>query len=81
MIDAAPSISMLLVGTDCAPTLDAKACGVTRWGAGFHGLLSLHAGEAQAGKSMMHLRYPRIRVTRIFRAAQFDPHNLRDTLR
>ncbi len=43
--------------------------------------LALHADEAQAGKSMMHLRFLRIRVTRIFRTAQFIRHDLRDTLR
>ena len=54
---------------------------MTRWVAGFHGFVSLHAGEAQAGKSMMYLRFLRIRVTIIFRAAEPIRHDLRDTLR
>ncbi len=42
--------------------------------------LSLHADEAQAGKSMMHLRFLMIHETRIFRAAKFIRHDLRDIL-
>jgi hypothetical protein len=43
--------------------------------------LSLHTDEAQAGKPMIHLRFLRTRVTRIFRTAQLIRHDLQDTLR
>lgn len=65
----------------CFSTLDAMACGVTRRGPGFHGFLSLHADEAQVGKSMMHLPFLIIHVTRILCTAQLIRHALLDKLR
>lgn len=67
--------------TGCAPILGARACGVTSWDAGFHGLSYLQAGEAQAGKSVMYLHFLRIRVTSISRAVANIPRLLQDKLR
>ena len=68
-------------GTGCVPTLDAGACGVTRRGTGFYGFLSWHSDEAQASKPMMHLRFLRTRVTRIFRTVPIIQNDLLDKLR
>lgn len=62
-------------------TLDAGVYGVTKSATGFPGFLSLHADEGQAGKPMMHLRFLKTRVARIFRAVQIIRHDLREKLR
>lgn len=76
-----PQVESYRAGTGCAPILDARACGVDKKGYRVSWLFYLHEDEAEAGTSMMHLHFLRIRVTKIFRATPFIRHDLRDKVR